>query len=745
YLIMLLSRSIMLIILWPFLTLIGPRIDWRSLVVISWGGLRGAVALSLAVMVTKSQAAFPNVRLREELMFIVGGCVCLTLLINATTAHALVNFLGFTKLTTSKRILLKNVDLSIAEAAREMYDELLVDEEVLRTSCPKSLTGAVSTLRNRVLCEALDDEEEYRKRASPRREIRRAYSDIRLGHRVISPDTRMMSHTDTRAHLEELAIQETVVSIRKTLLSAVKAEYWDFMNLGLLPRSSTAAQLLIYSVETAQQFHIEEKMNDWNKLKKRLESKRRASLWRLKQKMRLTTDFASSWAELTVYVVDSFVAAHIRAQKSIARYYGHTASADTAEEWLVIEESKHEVRDAKEYLHKALGSVGWRVVKLAHSKQLAQFILIHQKTIVETMEGQGVISEGDAEGILHKIQSDLEALTSLSLESVDSGCLEDSPTKKDSIANSSEGGSALAEESEDAFEGFPSADGENGEADNFLLNVIKSARICMLAHGEDLVDELEFLAKKDEQGSCDEESHSEGQESDGSVGKMQESQDEQDLPATQRSSEDEQESSHVAEEGNSEESGVVVTSEEQASDAESSSSIPSSPRYDFSSDEETSKVIVHDDDISDSERAVLEKHADAIVAAFSDEAMHEPAAQSKTKKMGRRAAELKALQASGTKPGILYFHNVPHEPDSAPHECQFWMNQPLQIQLEAWAKKWYPDLDENLPFTTSVEDPSPSGKDSPPSLLYIDAMKTPNEIASFGLQEPAVIHITFEH
>ncbi|EEQ97709.1 hypothetical protein Pmar_PMAR004446 [Perkinsus marinus ATCC 50983] len=298
-----------------------------------------------------------------------------------------------------------------------------------------------------------------------------------------------MTSADTRVRLEEVAIEETVVSIRKTLLSAVKAEYWDFMDLGLLPRNSTAAQLLIYSVDTAKQFHVEKKMNDWNKLRRRLESKERATLWRLKQKMRLSTDFASSWTELTVYVVDSFAAAHVRAQKSIARYYGHTASADTAEEWLIIEESKHEVREAKEFLRRRLGVCGERAVRLAHSKQLAQFILIHQKTIIETMESQGVVSGGDAEGFLHKIQSDLESLSTLSLDEVDSGCLEEATYR------SSEE-SVLVEESEDTFESFPTQDAEGAESDNFLLTVIKSARICMLAHGEDLVDELEFLAKK---------------------------------------------------------------------------------------------------------------------------------------------------------------------------------------------------------------------------------------------------------
>lgn len=56
------------------------------------------------------------------------------------------------------------------------------------------------------------------------------------------------------------------------------------------------------------------------------------------------------------------------------------------------------------------------------------------------------------------------------------------------------------------------------------------------------------------------------------------------------------------------------------------SSIPSSPQLDFSSDEDEDphhqrKVVVHDD-ISETERADLERHADAIAAALSEEEKH---------------------------------------------------------------------------------------------------------------------------
>lgn len=38
----------------PLLTHIGYRIDWKQVIVITWGGLRGAVGLALALVVAQT-------------------------------------------------------------------------------------------------------------------------------------------------------------------------------------------------------------------------------------------------------------------------------------------------------------------------------------------------------------------------------------------------------------------------------------------------------------------------------------------------------------------------------------------------------------------------------------------------------------------------------------------------------------------------------------------------------------------
>jgi NhaP-type Na+/H+ or K+/H+ antiporter len=75
--------------------------------VMTWGGLRGAIGLALAIQVEMDRA---NGKLDEttasRVLFYVSGIAALTLLINATTSPALVKWLGITQLPATKRKLM---------------------------------------------------------------------------------------------------------------------------------------------------------------------------------------------------------------------------------------------------------------------------------------------------------------------------------------------------------------------------------------------------------------------------------------------------------------------------------------------------------------------------------------------------------------------------------------------------------------------------------------------------------------
>eukprot|EP00419_Tripos_fusus_P005874 CAMPEP_0172685854 /NCGR_PEP_ID=MMETSP1074-20121228/20531_1 /TAXON_ID=2916 /ORGANISM="Ceratium fusus, Strain PA161109" /LENGTH=1191 /DNA_ID=CAMNT_0013505075 /DNA_START=29 /DNA_END=3604 /DNA_ORIENTATION=+ len=87
--------------------------------VMSWGGLRGAVGLALAIQVSMDGKNPDIAKLKEEdgnrVLFYVGGVALLTLVINAVTCPLLVRFLEITKTPETKRKLMLRLYQQMAD------------------------------------------------------------------------------------------------------------------------------------------------------------------------------------------------------------------------------------------------------------------------------------------------------------------------------------------------------------------------------------------------------------------------------------------------------------------------------------------------------------------------------------------------------------------------------------------------------------------------------------------------------
>ncbi len=130
-----------------------PRVGWRNESVLIWGGLRGGVALALALSLPEDLAE------RELLVALTGGVVLATLLLNATTIRALVHRLGLDKPSRSDRFLAAIARLTGIRAARRELDELDMaqDAEVIAR-----LAEAEGDARERVANLELDEGEQVR-------------------------------------------------------------------------------------------------------------------------------------------------------------------------------------------------------------------------------------------------------------------------------------------------------------------------------------------------------------------------------------------------------------------------------------------------------------------------------------------------------------------------------------------------------------------------------------------------------
>ena len=137
-----LIRTGVVFLFFPIMKRLGYGLSKREAIILSWGGLRGALGLTLALMVSATLTIPDDIR--SQILLLTAGVVALTLTVNATTIRHLLEKLGLTEIPTARSFVDFSVRNRVNEAAQRYYEKLShreafagADWEKVRTFLPE--------------------------------------------------------------------------------------------------------------------------------------------------------------------------------------------------------------------------------------------------------------------------------------------------------------------------------------------------------------------------------------------------------------------------------------------------------------------------------------------------------------------------------------------------------------------------------------------------------------------------------
>lgn len=121
-----LVRIAMIAIFYPVMKRSGYGLSKSEALILCWGGLRGALGLTLALMVSYT-LPIPEA-VRQQVLFLTAGIVTLTLTVNATTIGWLLRRLGLTRVSSAKTYLNYTIHKQLCDNTEKYYRELQQNE-----------------------------------------------------------------------------------------------------------------------------------------------------------------------------------------------------------------------------------------------------------------------------------------------------------------------------------------------------------------------------------------------------------------------------------------------------------------------------------------------------------------------------------------------------------------------------------------------------------------------------------------
>jgi NhaP-type Na+/H+ or K+/H+ antiporter len=412
YVILHFLRAAMVAILWKPLNMVGRPLEWKEGIVMVWSGLRGAVSLTMAIIVDIEPAV--SKQMGTRVLFHVGGIAALTCVINATSSAPLLKKLGISKASSMKERMLSEFAKHLSRDVLAAFDKFLSSDDVRFNGADRSIVCKMVPVLNNV-----DD---------GRRSI--GGKDL-LGQcrkkKVPTPKAPAASGC-TEEELNSLA-----QTYREVFLHVVQCRYWESIDEGVIPRNLKATRVLLQSVDEALE-KTNDVLADWaaierdvsiqpikNTLQRRLADLSDQIFSFVATFRRGDTSAEDTNAFATMQLVYSalvFIDAHCHAMELIPKYFASKDGAptspgvgknpgalrfDSATDKYIQDTIVKESMEQCNLAISLLESVDKGLVELGRSEMLARRLLIFQIKEVGEMKEKGLLTANEAAHFEHDL------------------------------------------------------------------------------------------------------------------------------------------------------------------------------------------------------------------------------------------------------------------------------------------------------------------------------------------------------
>ncbi|KAL4508105.1 hypothetical protein ABPG72_021478 [Tetrahymena utriculariae] len=369
WILMMIARALMVFMFLPFLKYFGYGINRAEMWVLIWGGLRGALGLTLALIVAvdtdlQDEVRFPlGRRLRQLTIFYMSGVATMTLLINGTTCGALVRYLQMIEVPQIRARVVKNSKRNLSNACDDKLKELKMNTFLNLADWEKVIEiSGCSEIKNEL---------------------------------VSGADGQVSGRRSTYSSFDE---QEICSETRFRLLRTLKTYVWEGYEQGQM--GPEAAQLLNECINVSLD-NTNLPLIVWNNIYSNFTDFATIRLmFRLKNwfligtmaKNYITHHMAFVYEVTTAFITSAEEAEHLLHNYPLGQQFISK----------IVNELKNQVNDAYKYISELQNKFP-EIIKAIHTKRAASALLETQKKFLNEYKNNGYIDDGDYNDIRKKV------------------------------------------------------------------------------------------------------------------------------------------------------------------------------------------------------------------------------------------------------------------------------------------------------------------------------------------------------